>query len=192
MSRWTNKSRAAPSYAFPLDSLVKEKENTNRPVAARSAGTVGKWGTTSFTSIRTPSYGKRDYNGTRNLGVVQRFLHRQAMPTNRRPSIRLAAAAQSAAPHTHRDSRRIRRRRLAARPAPATSPLAEPAQRPPSRWSLRNRRNSSKVATQFRHRRCQCRCHRTALSIRRPDRRHRRRPTCHRSSSSISRMRPRR
>lgn len=56
MSRWTNKNRLH-GFAFPLDSLVKEKENTNRPVAARSAGTVGKWGTTSFTSIRTPSYG---------------------------------------------------------------------------------------------------------------------------------------
>lgn len=60
MSRWTSKNRAsAQAYAFPLDSLAKEtKENTNRPVAARSAGTVGKWGTTSFTSIRTPAYGK--------------------------------------------------------------------------------------------------------------------------------------
>lgn len=56
MSRWTNKNRLH-GFALPLDSLVKEKENTNRPVAARSAGTVGKWGTTSFTSIRTPSYG---------------------------------------------------------------------------------------------------------------------------------------
>lgn len=56
MSRWNNKHRVH-SFAFPLDSLAKEKENTNRPVAARSAGTVGKWGTTSFTSIRTPSYG---------------------------------------------------------------------------------------------------------------------------------------
>lgn len=57
MSRW-GKNRNAASYALPLDALVKEKENTNRPVAARSAGTVGKWGITSFTSIRArPSYG---------------------------------------------------------------------------------------------------------------------------------------
>lgn len=58
MSRW-GKNRNVPSYALPLDALVKEKENTNRPVAARSAGTVGKWGVTSFTSIRArPVYGK--------------------------------------------------------------------------------------------------------------------------------------
>lgn len=56
MSRW-NKGRVQ-TYALPLDALVKEKENTNRPVAARSAGTVGKWGITSFTSIRGPAYGK--------------------------------------------------------------------------------------------------------------------------------------
>ena len=53
MARW-NKGRPQ-GFAVPLDSLVKEKENTNRPVASRSAGTVGKWGTTSFTSIRTSS-----------------------------------------------------------------------------------------------------------------------------------------
>lgn len=59
MSRWS-KSRIVPSYALPLDALLKEKENTNRPVAAaRSAGTVGKWGVTSFTSMRArPVYGK--------------------------------------------------------------------------------------------------------------------------------------
>lgn len=58
MSRW-GKNRNASSYALPLDALLKEKENTNRPVAARSAGTVGKWGVTSFTSIRArPVYGK--------------------------------------------------------------------------------------------------------------------------------------
>lgn len=56
MSRW---GKARPqSFTLPLDALVKEKENTNRPIAARSAGTVGKWGITSFTSIRSrPVYG---------------------------------------------------------------------------------------------------------------------------------------
>lgn len=29
------------------------RENSNRPSAAKSAGTVGKWGITSFTSIRS-------------------------------------------------------------------------------------------------------------------------------------------
>lgn len=55
MSRW-GKNRNSASYALPLDALVKEKENSNRPVAA----TVGKWGITSFTSIRArPAYGMR-------------------------------------------------------------------------------------------------------------------------------------
>lgn len=31
-------------------------ENTNRPSAAKSAGTVGKWGITSFTSIRSSNF----------------------------------------------------------------------------------------------------------------------------------------
>lgn len=55
MSRWA-KGRSQ-GVAVPIDSLIKEKENTNRPSAARSAGTVGKWGVTSFTSIRSSSYG---------------------------------------------------------------------------------------------------------------------------------------
>lgn len=40
--------------SFPIDKLFKE--NSNRPSAARSAGTIGKWGITSFTTIRGSSY----------------------------------------------------------------------------------------------------------------------------------------
>ncbi|XP_055910314.1 protein wings apart-like [Eupeodes corollae] len=47
MARW------GKHIVVPLDSLIKEKENTNRPTAARSAGTVGKWGKMGFTSTRT-------------------------------------------------------------------------------------------------------------------------------------------
>lgn len=54
MSRWI-KGRPQGNVV-PLESLIKEKENTNRPSLARTAGTVGKWGVTSFTSIRS-SYG---------------------------------------------------------------------------------------------------------------------------------------
>lgn len=41
--------------AVPLDSALF-RENSNCPTAARSAGTVGKWGITSFTSIRSAPY----------------------------------------------------------------------------------------------------------------------------------------
>lgn len=40
--------------SFPIDKLFKE--NSNRPSAARSAGTIGKWGITSFTTIRNSNY----------------------------------------------------------------------------------------------------------------------------------------
>ncbi|CAH2981759.1 unnamed protein product [Chilo suppressalis] len=53
MSRW-GRGRAG-SVAVPLDSALF-RENSNCPSAARSAGTVGKWGTTSFTSIRSAPY----------------------------------------------------------------------------------------------------------------------------------------
>ncbi|XP_072385694.1 uncharacterized protein [Diabrotica undecimpunctata] len=53
MSRGYGKyRRGGGSHAsFHFDNLFKE--NSNRPSAARSAATVGKWGITSFTSIRT-------------------------------------------------------------------------------------------------------------------------------------------
>ncbi|KAM3966904.1 cohesin release factor wings apart-like [Aphomia sociella] len=53
MSRW-GRGRAG-SVAVPLDSALF-RENSNCPSAARSAGTVGKWGITSFTSIRSAPY----------------------------------------------------------------------------------------------------------------------------------------
>ncbi|KAL4711427.1 hypothetical protein ACJJTC_016181 [Scirpophaga incertulas] len=53
MSRW-GRGRAG-SVAVPLDSALF-RENSNCPTAARSAGTVGKWGITSFTSIRSAPY----------------------------------------------------------------------------------------------------------------------------------------
>lgn len=31
-------------------------ENSNKPTAAKSAGTIGKWGITSFTSIRSTGF----------------------------------------------------------------------------------------------------------------------------------------
>lgn len=55
MSRW-GRGRGG-SVAVPLDSALF-RENSNCPTAARSAGTVGKWGITSFTSIRSAPYGK--------------------------------------------------------------------------------------------------------------------------------------
>ncbi|GAB0089297.1 hypothetical protein DMENIID0001_038160 [Sergentomyia squamirostris] len=61
MSRWGKNRNQA--FAVPIESLIKEKENTNRPTAARSAGTVGKWGVTSFTSMRGVSiYGRSGFS----------------------------------------------------------------------------------------------------------------------------------
>ncbi|ENN72682.1 hypothetical protein YQE_10779, partial [Dendroctonus ponderosae] len=51
MSRGFGKyRRGASHHSFHFDKLFKE--NSNRPSAARSAASVGKWGITSFTSIR--------------------------------------------------------------------------------------------------------------------------------------------
>lgn len=53
MARWNKNVKQG--FTVPVD--IDDKD-TNRPVAARSAGTVGKWGCTSFTSIRSGSIGK--------------------------------------------------------------------------------------------------------------------------------------
>ncbi|XP_055605799.1 protein wings apart-like [Uranotaenia lowii] len=52
MSKWGKNH----GLIVPIDSLLKEKENTNRPTPLRSAGLVGRWGITSFTSIRNTTY----------------------------------------------------------------------------------------------------------------------------------------
>ncbi|XP_049821010.1 protein wings apart-like isoform X3 [Aethina tumida] len=62
MSRGYGKYRRGGSShsSFLFDNLFKE--NSNRPSAARSAATVGKWGITSFTSIRTMNGMSRSEN----------------------------------------------------------------------------------------------------------------------------------
>ncbi|XP_063705911.1 protein wings apart-like [Culicoides brevitarsis] len=52
---YKGKSNRSNVQIVPLDALLKEKENATsaKPTAIRSAGKLGKWGVTSFTSIRT-------------------------------------------------------------------------------------------------------------------------------------------
>ncbi|XP_058063834.1 protein wings apart-like [Anopheles bellator] len=57
MSKW-NKPQGV---VVPLESLLKERRKENCPAPRRSAGLVGRWGITSFTSIRNRNY-VADYN----------------------------------------------------------------------------------------------------------------------------------
>lgn len=85
MSRGYGKYRRGTSShsSFHFDNLFKE--NSNRPSAARSAATVGKWGITSFTSIRTAN-GKnehKDYKKTQfdcNAGLSRTENEPEAAP----------------------------------------------------------------------------------------------------------------
>uniref|UniRef100_A0A182JGR7 WAPL domain-containing protein n=1 Tax=Anopheles atroparvus TaxID=41427 RepID=A0A182JGR7_ANOAO len=52
MSKW-NKPQGV---VVPLESLLKERRKENCPAPRRSAGLVGRWGITSFTSIRNRGY----------------------------------------------------------------------------------------------------------------------------------------
>ncbi|XP_032672060.1 protein wings apart-like isoform X2 [Odontomachus brunneus] len=56
---YTRKINNVTAGSIQFDKLFRE--NSNRPSAAKSAGTVGKWGITSFTSIRSTNInGRRD------------------------------------------------------------------------------------------------------------------------------------
>ncbi|MCL4126452.1 UNVERIFIED_CONTAM: hypothetical protein GTU68_005604, partial [Idotea baltica] len=56
------KSAAAPPPISQFDRLVTEHGKSTHPVASKTAGHVGKWGVTSFTSLRsiTETYGKEE------------------------------------------------------------------------------------------------------------------------------------
>lgn len=53
-AKYSNNPNSVVQTAINFDKLLCE--NTNRPTAAKSAGTVGKWGVTSFTSIRSTNF----------------------------------------------------------------------------------------------------------------------------------------
>ncbi|EZA51428.1 hypothetical protein DMN91_007039 [Ooceraea biroi] len=56
---YSRKVSSVTAGSIQFDKLFRE--NSNRPSAAKSAGTVGKWGITSFTSIRSTNInGRRD------------------------------------------------------------------------------------------------------------------------------------
>ncbi|XP_058175631.1 protein wings apart-like [Anopheles ziemanni] len=52
MSKWSKPQ----GVVVPLESLLKERRKENCPAPRRSAGLVGRWGITSFTSIRNRGY----------------------------------------------------------------------------------------------------------------------------------------
>lgn len=53
-AKYSNNPNSVVQTAINFDKLLCE--NTNRPTAAKSSGTVGKWGVTSFTSIRSNNF----------------------------------------------------------------------------------------------------------------------------------------
>jgi hypothetical protein len=51
--RGSTRGRQAPTTNITFGNSVLEVQNNKRPTAAKSAGTVGRWGVTSFTSLRS-------------------------------------------------------------------------------------------------------------------------------------------
>ncbi|KAL1517157.1 hypothetical protein ABEB36_000956 [Hypothenemus hampei] len=72
MSRGFGKyRRGASHHSFHFDALFKE--NSSRPSAARSAASVGKWGITSFTSIRTLNGRQESESGKESVPKPKKF-----------------------------------------------------------------------------------------------------------------------
>lgn len=67
-AKYSNNPNSVVQTAINFDKLLCE--NTNRPTAAKSAGTVGKWGVTSFTSIRSTNF----VTGNANTGNSENVL----------------------------------------------------------------------------------------------------------------------
>jgi len=69
---YSRKVSSVTPGSIQFDKLFRE--NSNRPSAAKSAGTVGKWGITSFTSIRSTNINgkkkKKLYRSMFTLDVV--------------------------------------------------------------------------------------------------------------------------
>jgi len=64
---YSRKVSSVTPGSIQFDKLFRE--NSNRPSAAKSAGTVGKWGITSFTSIRSTNI-----NGKKKKKKLYRFI----------------------------------------------------------------------------------------------------------------------
>ncbi|XP_056640282.1 protein wings apart-like isoform X1 [Diorhabda sublineata] len=98
MSRGYGKyRRGGGSHAsFHFDNLFKE--NSNRPSAARSAATVGKWGITSFTSIRTVNGIQNDAKSAADTAPKPKkfFKSRNTEPPDLSPSYSKSASNHSA------------------------------------------------------------------------------------------------
>lgn len=69
---YSRKVSSVTPGSIQFDKLFRE--NSNRPSAAKSAGTVGKWGITSFTSIRSTNI-----NGKKNALSLYVYVRRNVV-----------------------------------------------------------------------------------------------------------------
>ncbi|XP_050548794.1 protein wings apart-like [Daktulosphaira vitifoliae] len=79
-AKYSNNPNSVVQTAINFDKLLCE--NTNKPTAAKSAGTVGKWGVTSFTSIRSTNFvtGKSEESSGSRFSVGKKRQHQEASP----------------------------------------------------------------------------------------------------------------
>ncbi|VVC31838.1 WAPL domain,Armadillo-like helical,Wings apart-like protein [Cinara cedri] len=79
-AKYSNNPNSVVQTAINFDKLLCE--NTNRPTAAKSAGTVGKWGVTSFTSIRSNNFvtGKTEETSGSRFSVGKKRQHQEPSP----------------------------------------------------------------------------------------------------------------
>jgi len=85
---YNRKLNAVSQASIQFDKLFHE--NSNRPSAAKSAGTVGKWGVISCTSLRSTNFnGKFSCNGSKVENVLMKILCLLQLETIREISVKI-------------------------------------------------------------------------------------------------------
>ena len=85
---YNRKLSAVSQTSIQFDKLFHE--NSNRPSAAKSAGTVGKWGVISCTSLRSTNFnGKFSCNGCKVENLLIKILCSLQLETIREISVKI-------------------------------------------------------------------------------------------------------
>uniref|UniRef100_A0AAR5Q3I4 WAPL domain-containing protein n=1 Tax=Dendroctonus ponderosae TaxID=77166 RepID=A0AAR5Q3I4_DENPD len=148
MSRGFGKyRRGASHHSFHFDKLFKE--NSNRPSAARSAASVGKWGITSFTSIRNLNGRQENEQSTAPAPKPKKFFKSRDAnedSSNTTPSYSSSASYEPPTKKARSSSREYSDRQTKSSSSPKKFYASKNAQEKvlPSKRPIKRRRSSDK------------------------------------------------
>ena len=137
---YSKKGSGGSKTGNPFERMMKEQ--CNKPVAAKSAGIVGKWGATSFTSVRTNA---EQNNGAPKVKKFFKSRTEKSASSSDEPSVAavatVAAARIISPPEKQSSSKKIfRSKNIPAPPVPEPPPPARASRsRAPERSPLQDK-----------------------------------------------------